>query len=188
MITTTKKKTYDLRGLRVLVLEEFQFMANLMSSILRDFHVGSVVATCKVSEAMKKLEEHNLRADLDDRIDLIITDLLPPNNEGLSFLAWVRKHPEKDISYVPVLFCSTHTSMSVVIAGRDTGAEEIMVKPMTAEKIAQRLSYIIDLPRPYIKAPGFFGPDRRRQKKAFSGEDKRAKNNDNLRITYETDE
>lgn len=187
MHTTHNRRAYDLKGLKILILEEFQFMADLMSSVLKEFHVGQVHATCDFTEAKRMLEEHNIKLGEKSRIDLIITDLLPPKNEGLQFISWVRSHPKESISFLPVLFCSTHTSMKTVLAGRDSGADEIMVKPMTAEKMAQRLSHIIDLPRPYVRTPVFFGPDRRRQEKEYNGSNKRAQEQDNIKVTYETE-
>ena len=59
------------------------------------------------------------------------------------------------------------------------------MKPVSAEKLAQRLLYIIDRPRPFVKAPGFFGPDRRRKVEEFKGEEKRIRSTEDLTVVNE---
>lgn len=164
---------YNLKGIRVLVVEDFPFMAQLMSSMLKEFNVGTVLSTCSVGDAKKMIEENNINTPISQYIDLLITDLFPPRDEGLELLRWVRSHAEETICYMPILFCTAHTTEKVVTQGRDFGTNEIMVKPVSAEKLAARLLHIIDNPRPYIKSPNYFGPDRRRKSVVFTGPERR---------------
>ena len=176
---------YDLKGVRVLVIEDFPFMAQLMSAMLREFNVGFVLSVCDVTDAKKVIEEHNGSNEPENTIDLILTDLFPPRNEGLDLVKWIREHEGDAVQYTPVLLCSALTTQEVVEAGRDCGANEVMVKPVSAEKLAQRILYIIDHPRPFIKAPDFFGPDRRRKKTPHGGEERRVKQLKNTEVIKE---
>ena len=185
MTAANENKIYNLKGVRVLVVEDFPFMAQLMSTMLKEFNVGTVLSTCSVTDAKKMIEEHNLGSDIMSYVDLMITDLFPPRDEGLELLKWVRSHSEETICYMPILFCTAHTSERVVTDGRDFGTNEILVKPVSAEKLAQRLLHIIDNPRPYIKAPDYFGPDRRRKKMIFTGPERRQNNESKLKKVYE---
>jgi CheY-like chemotaxis protein len=169
----TAKTSYNLDGLRVLVVEDFPFMAELMTSMLREFNVGKVLSTCSVLEAQRVLEMHNIQTPSSQHIDLIVTDLFPPRNEGLALTQWIRAHTSYDIKFLPVLFCTAHTSLRIVLSGRDLGATEILVKPLSAVKLAQRLLHMIDHPRPFVKAPRFFGPDRRRKHERRAGPERR---------------
>lgn len=89
---------------------------------------------------------------------------------------------------MPVIVCSAYTSEAIVSEGRDYGANEVLVKPVAAESIAKRISHVIDQPRPYIKAPDFFGPDRRRKTQKFPGEEKRIANPDEVKEFHEQPE
>lgn len=160
-------------------------MAQLMSTMLKEFNVGKVLSTCSVPEANKLIEEYNVNTHVSNYIDLMITDLFPPRDEGLELLRWVRSHEEETICYLPILFCTAHTTERVVTEGRDYGTNEIMVKPVSAEKLAARLLHIIDNPRPYIKSPHYFGPDRRRKIMPFTGAERRKNTEDDLKAVYE---
>lgn len=170
---TASQKAYNLNGLRILVVEDFPFMADLMSAMLKEFNVGKILSVCKIEEAQRLITTYNVDTPQGQHIDMIMTDLFPPRNEGLALMKWVREHTKDSIKFVPVLFCTAHTSMRVVTAGRDTGATEILMKPVSAEKLAHRLLHIIDNPRPFVKAPSFFGPDRRRKSHSFNGDERR---------------
>lgn len=185
MSPANNNKPYNLKGVRVLVVEDFPFMAQLMSAMLREFNVGKVLSSCEIREAKKLIDLYNTSENESDYIDLIITDLFPPRDEGLELLKWVRGHSLETICYTPILFCTAHTTQRVVESGRDFGTNEIMVKPVSAEKLAQRILHIIDNPRPYIKAPGYFGPDRRRRMMMLDFEDRRKSTSDNVKVINE---
>lgn len=185
MSPANNNKPYNLKGVRVLVVEDFPFMAQLMSAMLREFNVGKVLSTCEIREAKKLIDLYNTGEDPDDYIDLIITDLFPPRDEGLELLKWVRGHGAETICYTPILFCTAHTTQRVVESGRDLGTNEIMVKPVSAEKLAQRILHIIDNPRPYIKAPGYFGPDRRRKVMPIDFKERRSQDKGKVKVINE---
>lgn len=167
------QKAYNLNGLRILVVEDFPFMADLMAAMLREFNVGKILSVCKIEEAQRLVTTYNVDTPQSQHIDMIMTDLFPPRNEGLEMMKWIRAHKKESIKFTPVLFCTAHTSLQVVTSGRDTGATEILMKPVSAEKLAHRLLYIIDHPRPFVRAPEFFGPDRRRKNQTFVGSERR---------------
>ena len=50
----------------------------------------------------------------------------------------------------------------VVEQARDTGVSEFMAKPFSARSVADRILAVVNTPRPFVLAPGYFGPDRRR--------------------------
>lgn len=185
MTAANENKAYNLKGIRVLVVEDFPFMAQLMSTMLREFNVGKVLSTCDVAEAKKMIEEHNLNGTVEQYIDLMITDLFPPRDEGLDLLRWVRGNEDEAVCYMPILFCTAHTTERVVTEGRDFGTNEIMVKPVSAQKLAARLLHIIDNPRPYIKAPNYFGPDRRRKSMPFTGPERRKNKTSDIKVVHE---
>ena len=60
-----------------------------------------------------------------------------------------------------------------------------MVKPVSGEKLASRILNVIDHPRPFIKAPEFFGPDRRRRDIKYTGEDRRKTDAEQIKVNYE---
>jgi two-component system chemotaxis response regulator CheY len=52
---------------------------------------------------------------------------------------------------------------------------EFLAKPVTAKTLLMRLTNIIEHPRPFVRAKGYFGPDRRRRSEDYAGPERRGK-------------
>lgn len=179
-----QENPYDLRGLRILVIEDYPFIAELMQSLLHEMGVGKVTIANNVNAARNKIDSANAR-DSADHIDAAILDWLMPDGTGLELLRWVRSHESEGIRFMPVIVCSAHASQEMVAQSRDAGANEVMVKPVSADKLARRLLHVIDKPRPFLKAGDFFGPDRRRRGIDFRGGEKRQSAAEMIKVHHE---
>jgi len=156
------KRMYDLSTMRVVVFDQFPFMSELMSTMLKEFDIKHVTTTTATTEVMNILERSNMYGPQSGQIDILITDWVPPKGQGIELLKWARIHAVESIRYLPVLFCTNYAHQKAVEQVRDSGATEMLVKPVSAKKLAQRLTYIIDKPRPFIRSRHYLGPDRRR--------------------------
>jgi DNA-binding response OmpR family regulator len=67
---------------------------------------------------------------------------------------------------MPIIMLTGHSDRAHLDAARDRGVTEFLCKPVTARTILTRLETAIMNPRPFVDAPGFFGPDRRRTRPA----------------------
>lgn len=168
-----QKKAYSLSAFRVLIVEDYPFMADLMSTMLREFGVGNIIQAASGNEGREMISLFNSDEGARNKIDIVLMDWLMPDGDGLELLRWIRGHKKDSIRFLPSVLCSAYTSEQVVSVGRDNGANEVLVKPVSAQKLASRLLYVIDKPRPFLKAPGFFGPDRRRRSEAYTGAERR---------------
>lgn len=150
-------------------------MQNLFASMLKIFGVGEILVCDSAKEAMELLTITQARAKSRyiDNIDIVITDWLMPNGSGKDLLQWVRGHEKEEIKFLPVIVVSGYTTEKVTMATRDLGVNETLVKPISGTGLASRICSVIDNPRPFVKAPHYFGPDRRRQQIPYPGEDKR---------------
>ena len=169
-----QKKAYSLGQFRVLIVEDYPFMGHLLASMLREFGVGKVVLANNGKEARQMIMMFNSDPyGSRDAIDFVITDWLMPEMSGIELIDWMRASDKETIRFLPSILCSAYTSEVVVKEGRDHGANEVLVKPVSADKIAKRILYVIDHPRPFIKSPNFFGPDRRRKDILWKQEERR---------------
>jgi len=50
---------------------------------------------------------------------------------------------------------------------------EFLAKPITAKTCCCALTNIIEHPRPFVRAKGYFGPDRRRRSEEYAGPERR---------------
>lgn len=166
---------YDLSGLRVLVAEDNDFTANLLSSVLKGLGVGTVLRSPNGLHAKSRLElfanerDHRLRQD----IHLVLADWLMAPMDGLALLRWMRGHPLEELRYMPFVMVSAYSTAERVMEARDAGATEFLTKPISVSQVASHLMEVIDRPRRFVKADGFFGPDRRRKIELVDGGDRR---------------
>lgn len=150
----------------VLVVEDSSFIRTVLTATLRAIGVGTVNAVPGGAEAIRFLEER--RAALPpgtSPVDLIISDLVMPEVDGLMLLRWLRYSPKSPDKFIPILMLSGAADRHYVEQARDLGASDFIAKPFSAKTIADRLLYAIARPRRFVLAKGYFGPDRRRVQK-----------------------
>lgn len=161
-VNDPNSKKYDLSKFTMLIVDDFNFINEILSLTLTEMGVK------KVHKAKDGLEAKTLLASLNQsdgafKIDALILDWLMPNMGGEELLKWIRNHENDQIRFLPVIVCSAYTTKGFVESVRDAGATEVLVKPVSADKLASRVQYVIEKPRPFLKAKNYFGPDRRRK-------------------------
>jgi len=106
-------------------------------------------------------------------IDILLTDWMMPDGPGIDLIRWVRNHKKDQIRFTPIILVSAFASEEIIVGARNAGTNEALVKPISGQLLASRILAVINKPRSFIKAPDFFGPDRRRKDRPFKGEDRR---------------
>jgi predicted naringenin-chalcone synthase len=97
-----------------------------------------------------------------------------PGSRGLRCHGFDTVHdPASRDRLLPVIVLTARSEEPFVIEARDHGANEFVAKPYTVDSLYKRLAAIIAFPRPYVNAPTYFGPERRRKQTAFNGADRR---------------
>lgn len=155
---------YDISGLTVLILEKHSLMRDLMKQVFQEFRVKNVHITDDVNAAFGIFCE--------TEVDLILTDW-SQGIDGMGFLSNVRLHEDSPNPYVPVIVVTANTEIKHVFTARDTGMTEYLAKPVSAQLIYSRICATIDSTRPFVRAGGFFGPDRRRHRGHYAGVERR---------------
>lgn len=166
---------YSLRNFTVLLVEDYEFMQSLIGGMLKAFGVGNILVCSNAKEATELLTviQAQIKIGSAKPIDMILTDWMMPGGSGLELINWMRNHKNDFYRFMPIMLISAFASEDIVVASRDNGANEALVKPLSAEKLASRILAMIDNPRAYVKTKTFFGPDRRRQIKKINFVDRR---------------
>ena len=139
-------------------------MRAMLREILRELGVNNI---CDAADPETGFELFN-----NEGPDLVLIDWAP-NFDGLGLLNKIRTDPESLNPFVPVIMVTAHSEASRVIQARDAGMTEYLTKPISAKRLYQRITAIVESERPFVRISEFFGPDRRRKNASPKGEDRR---------------
>ncbi len=179
-----KKLPYDLSNFTVLVVEDSVYMHSLISSMLKVFSVGDIMVSEGGTDAIDllKVTQARTKSSYINHVDIVLMDWLMAKGGGEDLLKWIRGHEKDSIRFLPVVVVSGYTTDVITSKARDLGANEILVKPVSGNSLASRICSVIDTPRPFIKIPDYFGPDRRRQELPYLGEDRRIIQTEEIKV------
>jgi len=141
--------------LKILLVDDNPHMRMLLTEILRAIGVTEVFEAADGAQALQAMR---LRP-----VDIVMTDLAMEPLDGIDFLRLLRNSADSPDPMCPVIMITGHTTQKRVAEARDAGVNEFLAKPVTARGIIDRLTRIVEHPRPYVRTDGYFGPDRRRR-------------------------
>ena len=156
--------SYQFRNITVLIVDSQPAIVELIHGVLTMFGIQNVITRTD--------GKSGLRAFNHGHPDLLIVDWDLENLDGLEFTRRVRK--SRNNPFVPIIFMTAFSSEKRVTMARDSGITEFLKKPFTAEGMYRRIEEIIERPRQFVRADGYFGPDRRRRKTSdYTGPERR---------------
>ncbi len=150
---------YDLSELTMLVVDDNEHMLRLAAAMLRGLGVAEVY---KEKDAMKAINSGVL-----DQVDIVLSDWLMEPIGGIDFVRKVRDRNASTKPFVPIIMMCGFTERKQVITARDCCINEFLSIPISSKLLYQRLVHVVQNPRPFVDAPSFFGPDRRRKESRY---------------------
>jgi len=147
--------------LRVLIVDDNLTMRDLLKRLLGSLGVREIVQAADGNDAMEALRLN--------KFDIVLSDLEMAPMDGIEFTRQIRTAPTSPNPFVPIIMITGHTETHRVHAARDAGITEFIVKPITLKNLSARLVEILERPRPFVRAGGYVGPDRRRKKRTEPG-------------------
>lgn len=155
----------DFRKLSILIVEDNLHMRQLIAQVLRAMGVVDVYQADGATRALAMVRQN--------KPDVIITDWLMEPMDGLELTRAIRNDPNSPARLAPIILMTGYSAHTRVTQARDIGVTEFLVKPFTAEALAKRIAHVINMPRDFIAAPKYSGPDRRRKRGEGYGGPKR---------------
>lgn len=141
--------------LKILIVDDNQHMRVLLAEILRAIGVNAIYEANDGAEGLQMMRAH--------AIDIVMTDLSMQPLDGIDFVRLLRNSPDSPNQMIPVIMITGHSTMKRVSEARDAGVTEILTKPLTARGVVDRITRVVNHPRPFIRTGDYFGPDRRRR-------------------------
>ena len=157
-------KYYDLSRLRILLLEEEYNMRMLYRSILKALGIQTVYVEGNVDQGFKTITSVNP--------DIVITDWTP-RFDGLELITRLRNSTGKT-QLLPIMVISAYSELSRIVTARDCGANQFLVKPLSAAGLYDRIGAAIEDEQQFVLSETYNGPCRRRRTVEYEGDDRRA--------------
>ncbi len=144
----------DFFRLRFLVVDDNLFMRKIVRAVLSGFGARDIMEAEDGATGLEVFQSHGA--------DIVILDWMMPIIDGLELTALIRNPISSLDPYVPIIMLSAFSDRERVLQARDCGVTEFLCKPVSAKALHERILNLVVNPRPFIKTPKYFGPDRRR--------------------------
>jgi two-component system chemotaxis response regulator CheY len=144
-----------LESLNILLADDNPHMREIVGVLLQNFGITRVRGVNDGGQALEMMRVW--------KPDLAIVDFKMEPLDGVAFTRAVRSRPDSPNPYLPIIMMTGHSALARVYEARDAGVTEFVVKPVNARTLLDRIMAVIYRPRPFVRASGYFGPDRRRR-------------------------
>jgi CheY-like chemotaxis protein len=94
--------------------------------------------------------------------DVVFTDWQMPGQSGLDLIRAIREFPDLPDPLLPVILLTAKGDSEHVITARMAGATDYLVKPISLNRIIERVTHVVTRQRPFIVSSTYTGPDWRR--------------------------
>lgn len=174
----TKDPLEKLSRVNVLVLDGGAKAAALIRAIFSALGLNNVfIATDGYQgvQIMKEVRIHMIFTDWELKVNkaAMATQQTGQNNvaegpelspvSGVKFVERIRRSSLSPNPYIPIVMMMDAASGTDVLKARDSGVNEILLRPINADDFCERLISIIEKPRPFVTAKTYKGPCRRRK-------------------------
>jgi CheY-like chemotaxis protein len=166
MTEPSKGKTRLLEQISFLIVEPNTFTRSVVRNVLQVFGARLIAEASDGNAAMKIVKEM--------APDIVLTDWNMSPINGIQLTRLIRTSDDSPNRYIPVVMMTSYAERHRVIEARDAGISEFVVKPLSAQSLIDHIIEVIEHPREFVRTSSYFGPDRRRRRKAaFTGTDRR---------------
>lgn len=150
---------------RVMIVDSQPSSARLLAEILKELGARQ--------PAYAQTTERALEMAGDFEPQLLFIELEGPSLDGVELTHRLRRSALAG-RRAPVVVMAAKPRASAILAARDAGAHEFLVRPFTAGHLFKRIENVTLKPRLWIEAKMYVGPDRRRFNSGeFAGSRKR---------------
>lgn len=127
-----------IQDLHVLLVDDEQFIRQLVGRLLRDVGVKEVMFAADGVEAVTKINTYA------GRIDLVILDLEMPNKNGFQVVQEVRSGAVGINPELPIIILTGHGQEEAVKSAVKLGIHGFLVKPMSRDALEKRIKIALE--------------------------------------------
>jgi CheY-like chemotaxis protein len=168
----------NLKNVVALLVDSDRFTRRLVVQMMRGFRMDTPAIRDTGAEAKEFLQQQS--------VDLCIVETVLPDMASPELIRWIRRPEMGATRFIPIIVLSGYTQLRTVAAARDAGANTVLKKPVSPQVLFDRIMWVARVPRPFIDAGKYQGPDRRF--KADEPPDKIYKRGDDTQVECATPE
>jgi CheY-like chemotaxis protein len=143
-----------IRSLGVLVVDDNPYMRKIVRNLLLNVGVREVF---EAGDGIVGLDAIRTLAP-----DVVVLDWEMPLLNGAEFIRIVRSPNVFPYPDIPIILLSSHAERWRVIEATRLGANEFLVKPVSARALLDRLISILANPRRVVQVGDYYGPEPRK--------------------------
>lgn len=118
---------------RILVVDDSQDLRYTLEALLKNYHF-KIESAESAEVALKKIAR--------EIPDVIISDIMLPNKDGIEFVRDIRVND--DTMHVPVILLTAKNEKAIKLAGYEVGANHFMTKPYDADELVSMINSSIN--------------------------------------------
>lgn len=146
---------YDFRAVSVIIIDREGNMRRLLRGILARLGVDKILDFPSIADVPAAM--------IAAQPDLLFVDADVPDPEGLKFVQGLRHAQAPHNPFVGIIATTWKPTQPLLLRFNATGADDMMVKPISAKQVQDRLTNLIEARRSFVVTADYIGPDRRRQ-------------------------
>jgi two-component system, chemotaxis family, chemotaxis protein CheY len=120
-------------NITILIVDDFESMRRIVKGTLKSIGFSNFIEAEDGVIAMKKLEK--------EKVDLIISDWIMPNMDGLDFLKAVKGNEK--LKKIPFIMVTAEGQKGNVLEAINAGVNNYIVKPFTSETLQTKLQKVL---------------------------------------------
>jgi two-component system chemotaxis response regulator CheY len=155
----------QLRDARFLVVDDHQPMREILKSLLYGLGARQVSEARDAAQAFDMLRY--------GAFDILLTDYDMAGETGVQLAGKLRRADGNLNRRIPIVMVTGRAEGPVIMAARDAGVDEYLIKPLTTVSLTQKVDAALNRRRPFIETIAYIGPDRRRRVVEFAGAERR---------------
>ena len=131
-VPQTDKRQYGSRNLRILIVDDDAEIGRYITAELSEWYKFTYAANGR--EGLKLL--------LTQPFDLVISDVMMPEMDGITMLRSIKSNP--NISHVPVILLTSKAEVEYRLEGLKKGADAFLAKPFSMEELHILINNLVD--------------------------------------------
>jgi CheY-like chemotaxis protein len=143
----------DLSQMNALVVDTDPYATEMLARIMRGFGLKNHSSAFNGETAIQAVAEK--------KPDLVLVESRLPDMTGSDVIKRIRREENPLIRHMPLIIMTGHTVMADIEMARNSGANIVIKKPVSAAILFDRILWAASTDRDFIETPSYVGPDRR---------------------------